>query len=113
MGMGKKVYLARSLALRRAAEEPPPADVALGPLCGLHFFFHPLAGTALAEQPFAMERRPGAGRGGYGTAAYDAHMENENDMQIGELAGKVSALKDISNQINIHIKGDSRARRRV
>ena len=34
-------------------------------------------------------------------------MENENDMQIGELAGKVSALKDISNQINIHIKGDN------
>ena len=55
-----------------------------------------------------MERRPGAGRGGYGTAAYDAHMENENDMQIGELAGKVSALKDISNQINIHIKGDNK-----
>ena len=54
-----------------------------------------------------MNHRPGA-RGGYGSAAYDSHLENENDAQIGALAGKVSALKDISSQINIHIKGDNK-----
>lgn len=48
-----------------------------------------------------------AGRGGYGSAAYDSHLENDNDLQIGALAGKVSALKDISSQISIHIKGDN------
>ena len=53
-----------------------------------------------------MERR-GRG-GGYGSAAYDSHLENENDAQIGALAGKVSALKDISSQISIHIKGDNK-----
>ena len=54
-----------------------------------------------------MERR-GGGRGGYGGAAYDSHLENENDAQIGKLAGQVSALKDISSQISIHIKGDNK-----
>ena len=54
-----------------------------------------------------MERRPGA-RGGYGGAAYDSHLESENDAQIGKLAGQVSALKDISSQISIHIKGDNK-----
>ena len=56
-----------------------------------------------------MERRPGARGGpGYGSAAYDSHLESENDAQIGALAGKVSALKDISSQISIHIKGDNK-----
>ena len=61
----------------------------------------------LARQWGAMERR-GGGRGGYGGAAYDSHLENENDAQIGKLAGQVSALKDISSQISIHIKGDNK-----
>ena len=55
-----------------------------------------------------MERRPGTRGGGYGSAAYDSHLENQNDAQIGALAGKVSALKDISSQISIHIKGDNK-----
>lgn len=54
-----------------------------------------------------MERRAG-GRGGHGSAAYDSHLESENDLQIGALAGKVSALKDISSQISIHIKNDNK-----
>ena len=55
-----------------------------------------------------MERRPLRGGGGGGSAAYDSHLENENDAQIAALAGKVGALKDISSQINIHIKGDNK-----
>ena len=54
-----------------------------------------------------MERRPGA-RSGYGAAAYESHLESENDAQIGALANRVSALKDISSQISIHIKGDNK-----
>ena len=68
----------------------------------------PAAGTF---SPFAisnMERRPLRGGGGGGSAAYDSHLENENDAQIAALAGKVGALKDISSQINIHIKGDNK-----
>lgn len=50
-----------------------------------------------------MTRRPD--RSG---AAFDSYLESENDAQIGALAGKVAALKDISSQINIHIKGDNK-----
>ena len=35
-------------------------------------------------------------------------MEQENDAQISQLAGKVSALRDISIQIGGHIKEDNR-----
>ena len=52
-----------------------------------------------------MERRNG--RPG-GSAAYDSYLEQENDLQISQLAGKVSALKDISIQIGGHIKEDNR-----
>ena len=52
-----------------------------------------------------MERR--SGRAG-GSAAYDSYLEQENDLQISQLAGKVSALKDISIQIGGHIKEDNR-----
>lgn len=35
-------------------------------------------------------------------------MENENDMQIGLLAGKVSQLKQLSIDIGAHVKDDNR-----
>ena len=53
-----------------------------------------------------MARRGGGG--GYGSASYDSYLEGENDAQISQLAGKVSALKDISIQIGGHIKEDNR-----
>lgn len=53
-----------------------------------------------------MERR--GGRGHAGGAAYDSYLEQENDLQISQLASKVTALKDISIQIGGHIKDDNR-----
>ena len=53
-----------------------------------------------------MERR--VGRGHAGGAAYDSYLEQENDLQISQLASKVTALKDISIQIGGHIKDDNR-----
>lgn len=63
-----------------------------------------------ARATAAMRRAPGppGGRSGGGSAAYDSYLEQENDMQISALAGKVSALKDISIQIGGHIKEDNR-----
>ena len=57
-----------------------------------------------------MERRGGGGRGGGygGAAAYENYLQQENDAQINNLAGKVSALKDISIQIGNHIKEDNK-----
>ena len=43
-----------------------------------------------------MAYRPGAGRG---SAAYDQHMESENDALINGLSSKVEQLKAISIQI--------------
>lgn len=77
------------------------------------FFSRPQRRTSAARPAnlFAiasgMERRGGRGGGGYGSAAYDSHLENENDAQTAKLLSQVSALKDVTSQINIHIKGDN------
>ena len=55
-----------------------------------------------------MARRPGGDRSAHGSAAYESYLQSENDLQINNLAGKVSALKDISIQIGNHIKEDNR-----
>lgn len=52
-----------------------------------------------------MERRPTSR--GHGSAAYDAYLESENDMQIGLISSKVGALRDVAIQINGHIKEDN------
>lgn len=44
----------------------------------------------------------------YGAAARDAHMENENDAMIGRFAGQVSQLKELTIQINGHLKEDNK-----
>jgi len=52
-----------------------------------------------------MARRPTSSANG--TAAYDAFMESENDMQISLIKDKVGALRDVAIQINGHIKEDN------
>ena len=57
-----------------------------------------------------MERRAGsrgASSSAYGGATYDSHLESENDALIGQFQGKVETLKQLSIQINGHIKEDN------
>ena len=43
-----------------------------------------------------------------GGSAYDHYMEQENDAQIGNLAGKVTQLRELSIQIGSHVREDNR-----
>ena len=70
----------------------------------------PCSNQVVPSVPRVMERRGAGARGGsggYGSAAYESYLQQENDAQINNLAGKVSALKDISIQIGAHIKEDN------
>uniref|UniRef100_A0A7S3W915 t-SNARE coiled-coil homology domain-containing protein n=1 Tax=Strombidinopsis acuminata TaxID=141414 RepID=A0A7S3W915_9SPIT len=52
-----------------------------------------------------MERRAAAKAG---AASHESYMEQENDDQIGLLAGKVSALRGIAIEIGDHVREDNR-----
>jgi len=43
-----------------------------------------------------------------GAASHESYMEQENDDQIGLLAGKVSALRGIAIEIGDHVREDNR-----
>eukprot|EP00325_Prymnesiales_sp_UTEX-LB-985_P024048 CAMPEP_0174723018 /NCGR_PEP_ID=MMETSP1094-20130205/39840_1 /TAXON_ID=156173 /ORGANISM="Chrysochromulina brevifilum, Strain UTEX LB 985" /LENGTH=107 /DNA_ID=CAMNT_0015923987 /DNA_START=54 /DNA_END=377 /DNA_ORIENTATION=+ len=53
-----------------------------------------------------MAYRPGAGRGG--SAAYDQHMESENDALVNGLGSKVQQLKAISIQIGSEMRDQNK-----